>query len=476
MNTKKIAAAMLFVFGFLSSFAQIGKFTGSWQGTLNVGIELRVIFHITEDGKGGFITTADSPDQSAYGLKCDGTTVKDDNISIEMTSLSASFKGRLLNDTTIEGLFTQQGTIPLLLKKIEKIEKVVEKNRPQTPRPPFPYKSEEVEYGNADRSLVYGATITIPPGNGPFPAAVMITGSGPQDRDENILEHKLFAVIADHLTRKGFIVLRVDDRGVGKSTGNFSEATSEDFAKDVNSHIDYLLTRREVDKKKIGLIGHSEGGMIAPMVASKRKDIDFIVLLAGPGVKIIDLMAEQAAAIMRSSGINEQATIAYQPLYKEMLTQILHSTDTSNAITTVKKTMEAWAGKTDKYLIEELGMDKADGRSNIANSLVQSLYSPWFKYFFSFDPQPLLEQLNCKVLALNGDKDIQVISKQNLPGIEAALKKSKSKVFLVKELPGLNHLFQTCKKCNLNEYGELEETISPAALEIMSSWLEKNVK
>lgn len=459
----------------ISSFAQsTTKFTGIWEGKLNLGVELRIVFNIKENGKGGLVSTADSPDQAVYGLKCDTTSLNADAITIEMHDLKASFTGRLLNDSTLNGVFTQLADVPLTLKKVDK--QPSERKRPQTPQPPFSYKSEDVGYDNADKSLHYGATITIPEGNGPFPAAVLITGSGAQNRDEEIMGHKLFAVIADYLTPKGFIILRVDDRGVGKSTGKFSEATSADFANDVNASVDYLLSRQEVDQKKVGLIGHSDGGMIAPMLAANRKDIDFIVLLAGPGVKIIDLMAEQNAAILHSAGISQPAIDAYTPLYKEMAGQIINAADSTSALTAVKKTLNTWIAKTDTSLVKELGLQEAKSRDDMATQLAQVMYSPWFKYFLSFDPAPYLEKLKCKVLAINGDKDIQVISRQNLPGIEASLKKSKVKNYTIKEMRGLNHLFQTCNKCTLEEYGDLEETFSPAALQIIGEWLKVNVK
>jgi pimeloyl-ACP methyl ester carboxylesterase len=321
-----------------------------------------------------------------------------------------------------------------------------------------------------------GATITIPEGKGPFPAALLITGSGPQNRDEEIMGHKTFAVLADHLTRKGFIVLRVDDRGVGKSTGNFANATSADFANDVSSGIDYLLTRPEVNKKKIGLIGHSEGGMIAPMLATQRKDIDFIVLLAGPGVKIIDLMTEQNAAVLRSVNMSKEAIEAYLPFYKEAISQIISAPDTATAYKAADALLKKWIAKTNEEIVTQLGMKDRSAQQSKLSTLSKQLSTPWFKYFLTFDPQPYLQKLQCKVLAINGGKDIQVIASQNLPGIETSLKKSKSKVYDIKELSGLNHLFQTCHKCTLQEYGELEETFSPVALQLVGDWMIKNVK
>ena len=473
---KKYISAILFTFLAITAIAQpVSKFAGTWQGVLNVGAELRIVFHIKEDGKGGFISTADSPDQSAYGLTCDKTTVNDNEVTISMNDLNASYNGRLVNDSTIEGIFTQGAELPLTLKKTVKSENK-ERKRPQTPQPPYPYTSVEVEYRNADKTLSYGATITIPEGNGPFPAAVLITGSGPQNRDEEILGHKLFAVIADHLTRKGFIILRVDDRGIGKSTGEFKKATSEDFASDVSSSVDYLLSRPEADPKKIGLIGHSEGGMIAPMVAVQRKDISFIVLLAGPGVQIMELMAEQNEAIARSAGVSDKALTEIKPLYRVVVKSILEAADSASAINRTSGIIENWYVNKDKNVLEELNMATAEQRNKYVTEMVKGLQSPWFRYFLRFDPGKYLEQLKCKVLALNGDRDVQVISRQNLPGIDAALKKSHSKNYEIKELAGLNHLFQSCKKCTVQEYGELEETISPVALDMISKWMEKNIR
>ena len=225
----------LLLLPFQSIRGQADLFIGTWEGKLNIGIELRIVFHVKKQADGSLKSSADSPDQSAYGLKCDTTFHTGNELSIQMKDLGASFTGKLTDDSTIEGTFTQRAELPLTLKKVEKVSV---RKRPQTPKPPFPYKSEDVVYQNADKSLQYGATITIPDGAGPFPAAVLITGSGAQDRNETLVGHKPFAVIADHLTKNGFIILRVDDRGVGKSTGNFNKATSEDFARDVSNSVD----------------------------------------------------------------------------------------------------------------------------------------------------------------------------------------------------------------------------------------------
>jgi alpha/beta superfamily hydrolase len=473
---KRSLLTILYLFAALAGMAQVqDKIIGSWEGKLNIGPGLRIVFHFEETPTGSIHATADSPDQSAYGFKCDTVIMQErEVIRVEMHALNAIFSGRLMDDSTINGQFTQNATYPLILKK-GNFQAPAPPKRPQTPKPPFSYKSEDIEYDNTDHTLHYGATITIPNGKGPFPAALLVTGSGPQNRDEELADHKVFAVLADALTKNGMVVLRVDDRGVGKSTGIFAEATSEDFAKDVTTSLDYLLSRAEVDKKKTGLIGHSEGGMIVPMVASKRKDIDFAVLLAAPGVKIDSLMAEQNAAILHSVGISQSAINAYIPIYKKLMKEIINARDTSEAYRNTAALFSQWIPTIDSNTRKELGFDSETSIHNVTAVLVEGFSGKWFKYFLSFDPEPYLRQLNCKVLALNGEKDIQVIANSNLTAIESALKKSSSKKYTIQKMPGLNHLFQTCKSCTLQEYGELEETFSPAALQIINDWLKKYV-
>lgn len=468
---KKIGLYTAILLISLPGFSQ--NFMGSWLGNLviNDALKLRIVFNIKTDGKGNYSATADSPDQGAYGLSCESTTVDGKQLTIAMTSLNATFTGKLVNDTTIEGEFTQGGTIPLTLTRSVKVEK---KNRPQTPQPPFPYKTEDISYTNAAGSIRYAATLTLPEGSGPFPAIVLITGSGPQDRDETIFEHKPFAVLADRLTRQGYMVLRADDRGVGKSGGNFATATSADFAEDVNAHLDYLRGRPETDKSKMGMIGHSEGGMIAPLVATQRKDIAFIILMAGPGVPITELMAAQNEAVARAGGVSEAAAKEIRPLFKRVAGGIMEAPDSVAAFTNVSFLLENWVKEKPAAIVEELNFETAPKRTAYINEMVRDFRTPWFSYFMRFDPASYLEKLSCKVLALNGDKDIQVLASQNLPGIAAALKKSKSPAYEIKELPGLNHLFQSCHTCKVEEYGELEETIAPAALEIIGQWLKKN--
>ena len=475
MKTKHIIiAAFLFLLS-TSGFSQSAKFAGSWYGTLNVGVDLRIVFHITQEENGAVKATADSPDQSAFGLKCDTIIISNDAVTIEMKNMGASFTGKLTNDSVITGKFIQRSELPLtLIKKINGIALI--RKRPQTPQPPFSYKSEDITYTNKDGNISFGATITIPEGKGPFPAVVLVSGSGPQNRNGEMLGHQFFAVLADHLTKNGVVVLRYDERGIGKTTGNFSEATTADFAEDASAGIDYLLSRQEVNKKKVGLIGHSEGGVVVPMVATARKDIDFLVLLAAPGIRILDLMAEQNEAIAIKNGVSLESAKEFKMLYRRVITSIIEAPDSLIALQNTVELIENWSVQKSKLLLTELNLASTKSRFDYVSTVTNQVRTKWFEYFLSINPTMYLQQLKCKVLALNGDKDIQVISTSNLAGIRNAMERSKSKKYEVRELPGLNHLFQHCTSCTANEYIEIEETFSPEALQLISNWVNKNIK
>ena len=288
--------------------------------------------------------------------------------------------------------------------------------------------------------------------------------------------HKPFAVIADYLTRKGYVVLRVDDRGKGQTTGDVLNATSRDFANDAEVSLDYLKDRKETDDHKIGLIGHSEGGMIAEMIAAERKDISFIILLAGPGVKITQLMMEQNNAFRASAGWSEEYVNHFATLYQTLITAIGQASSRDEARKNPNSVVSDWIAKTPEHIVTATtAINDEQSKERFIDQWVLQVSNPWFKYFINYDPDPYVRQISAKVLALNGDKDIQVLSKSNLAGLEASLKKSKSKLYEVKEIPGVNHLFQHCKQCTVAEYGQLEETFAPEVLDIMAAWLQKAV-
>lgn len=457
--------------------------TGNWEGALQIqGTEIPIVFHITKDSLGKYSATFDSPKQKAFNLACSEVILKADSIILMMQIIKGTFSGQLDKDKKIiTGTWSQGGaSFPLIMKKTGDVATVKEIKRPQTPKPPFPYKSEEVEYDNADKSIHFGATFTVPlpdPNVNYFrspvyPTVLLITGSGKQDRDETIFDHKSFAVIADHLTSQGIAVLRVDDRDIGKTTGNFNTATSADFAKDVDAGIDYLKTRSDVDTINIGLIGHSEGGMIAPLVAAKRKDVHFIVLLAGPGVKIKELMEQQSVDVAAANGISEAYLEKYRLLYRQLVNTIIYEPDSAIAFNKAVVVFNDWQKDKNTFLVKATtGVTDEKSKTHFINEFVQQLNTPWFNYFFKFDPAEYLSRLSCPVLALNGEKDIQVPAKQNLDAIKRALEKSKSKNFKTIEMPGLNHLFQHCESCTVEEYAYLEETFDTETMEIIAGWI-----
>ncbi len=349
------------------------------------------------------------------------------------------------------------------------------KQFPQTPVPPFDYKVDSVEYSSRDSLVHLAGTLTYPKGMGPFITLVMITGSGQQDRDETIFGHKPFAVIADHLTKNGYAVLRVDDRGRGKSKGNLKDATSLDFADDVITSIQYLQTRKEVNKNKIGVLGHSEGGFIAPIIYTKYKPLAFIISLAGTGISGGDILLMQQTAPLKGK-VGEQAYDSWYELSGKTLGLIKDqpSAPDSVILSQMKELFINWKSKQTESVIAELKLEKITPEF-YAFQLKQELI-PWMRFFIVTDPTDYWSQVKCPVLALNGDKDIQVEAVPNIAGIRDALKKAGNNKFNTVIIPGLNHLFQHCEACTVDEYGKLEETFSPQVLTMISDWLNKNIK
>ena len=427
---------------------------GSWMGTLDTGaIKLRVVFHIinTEDG---LTATMDSPDQNMKGLPATSVTRKDSKLKIEAKKIGGTFEGDISKDlNTVDGTWSQGGgNLPLVLKRV-KDQSELERRRPQNPVKPYPYREEEVSYENKVQNVTLAATLTIPQGKGPFPAVLLITGSGPQDRDESLMGHKPFLVLADYLTRKGIAVLRADDRGVGKSTGSFATATTADFATDVEAGIAYLKTRPEVDSRKTGLIGHSEGGIIAPMVAARNRGVAFIVMMAGSGVPGDEILAEQTLLIEEANGKSREKAEKTVANEREVLQLVKNEKDDAML---------------EKALREKLAADIPQAQIGMQ---IKQVTSPWFRYFISYDPATALRQVKCPVLALNGEKDLQVPPDQNLPAIRKALEQAGNTHVEIDKLPGLNHLFQTAQTGAPGEYAAIEETMSPVVLEKIASWI-----
>ncbi|HMV08464.1 MAG TPA: alpha/beta hydrolase [Cyclobacteriaceae bacterium] len=437
-----------------TSFSQ--NVTGAWGGVLKVqGMQLRLVFNITKSGS-TYTSTLDSPDQGAKGIPVSSTSFENSTLKIAVAAAGIQYEGTLAPDSTITGTFKQAGqSFPLNLTK-QKAE--VKTLRPQEPVKPYPYYEEDVTFENKTASITLAGTLTLPKKDGVFPVVILISGSGAQNRNEELMGHKPFLVLSDYLTRNGIAVLRFDDRGVGKSTGNFQTATSADFATDVTAAVEYLKTRTEINKKKIGLIGHSEGGVIAPMVAANSKDIAFIVLMAGTGVPGDQLFLAQEKLVGRASGLDSVALSINERLSRQ-------------AYEIVKKTTNDEALKAELTALLKRNNVSDD---EISRSLGRTL-NPWTLYFIRHDPAPALTKVKCPVLALNGSNDLQV-PKENLMAIKNALTKGGNKNVTTKELAGLNHLFQESKTGSPTEYGTIEQTISPAALTEIVSWLKLQVK
>jgi uncharacterized protein len=428
---------------------------GTWLGNLDTGaIKLRVIFKIVSTAK-SLSAQLQSPDQSPAWLPATSVTREGSAITITLKTRGVVFEGKIADDlNSIDGTFTQMGnSLPLRLKRI-KDQAELEVTRPQNPVKPYPYREQEVTYINKAAGNTLAATITIPPGKGPFPAVLLIAGSGPHDRDESLLGHKPFLVLADYLTRKGIVVLRADKRGVGKSTGEYAKATTADFATDAEAGVAYLKSRPEVDHRKTGLIGHSEGAIIAPMAAVADRDVAFIVMMAGSGVPGDQIIVEQGRLIAIAGGESKEK--ADEDAVKQRETLTLVETEKDRAA------LESLLGA--KLATE--GVPDAG-----ISAQIKALTSPWFRFFLTYDPAAALRKLTIPVLDLNGSLDLQVPPAQNLPAIRTALAGNKRAE--VDELPGLNHLFQTAKTGSPAEYGQIEETISPVALDKIASWILK---
>jgi len=465
---KKIITFIL-VFGTISSiFSQ--DITGTWNGLLKVqGMQLSLVFHINKT-ENKFSSTMDSPDQKAFGIPVTTTNFENLKLTIAIANAGIEYEGVLGTDGNINGTFKQSGqSFPMNLSK-GKVEKEDIK-RPQEPQKPYSYYTEEVIFENKLANINLAGTLSLPSKEGVFPAVILITGSGAQNRDEELLGHKPFLVIADFLTKNGIAVLRFDDRGTAMSKGDFKTATTLDFASDVEAALQFLQTRKEIDQKKIGLIGHSEGGIIAPMVANKSKKVSFIVLLAGTGIPGDQLLLLQQELIGSASGISDE----------ELKKSKIANTEVFEMVKKASNSEQLKSDLTD--LISK--SIKSDPNTKIPDSITESdfielqvnqLISPWMQFFIKYNPALALEKVKCPVLALNGDKDLQVPSKVNLEAINKALTKAGNKKFTIKELPNLNHLFQECKTGAPQEYSEIEQTFSPLALSEILNWIQTQTK
>jgi len=479
---KKLCISMLLICALGGLYAQ--DITGSWVGLIPAGgTKLHLVFNIKKLSDTSYSATFDSPDQKAFGIACSGVNVKKDSLLIGIALINGGYKGLWNGKDSITGVYSQRGgRISLNLKRVTDADKATmaaEPVRPQTPKPPFGYYSEDVEYDNADKSLHYGATFTRPNGSGKYPAVIIISGSGTQDRDGTIFGHKLYWVLADYLTKNGIAVLRVDDRGAWKSSlgADIKNATSLHFSYDGERSLNYLETRTDVDKKHLGLIGHSEGGIIAPMVAARRKDVNFIVMWAGPAIGGERTNIEQNAYSLRKAGIDSAAVKAFVQLHKKVLDLFVSSANRDVLNQKITPVFEAWKKAQTQKVLEALYVHDNSVVGKGVFEIYDGLYDlPWMRYFIIYKPETDLSKVKCSVLAINGSKDTQVDPESNLRLIKEVLSKSGNRDFETKELAGLNHLLQTANTGDLSEYEQIQETMSPAAMNIISGWIKLHTK
>ena len=465
----KKTALLIFVSLFsLTIFGQ--NITGQWNGALKVqGTQLRLVFNITKTDD-GISATMDSPDQGAKEIPTTTTSFENSILKITIENAKIEYEGALGKDNIIVGTFKQGGqSFPMNLSKvvIEK-EKLV---RPQEPTKPYSYFSEDITFENKKAGIILAGTLTLPKNEGVFPVVILISGSGPQNRDEELLGHKPFLVLSDYLTKNGIAVLRYDDRGTALSKGDFKTATSADFATDVESAITYLKTRKEINKKKIGLMGHSEGGLIAPMVASKSKDVAFIVMLAGTGIQGDQILLLQQRLIGKASEVSDEDLQKNELLNRKAFDIV----NKSNSIEQLNIDLTNFIKQS---LLDNKNAEKSKGMSedDFVKLQVKQIANPWMQYFIKYNPAPTLEKVKCPVLAINGGKDLQVPPKENLEAIKKALAKGGNKKVTTKEFPNLNHLFQECKTGSPDEYATIEQTFSPIALTEIFKWIQTQTK
>lgn len=429
---------------------------GLWEGLLSLpGLELQFVIRLSSGDDGGFAGALLLPDQLEKEYAAEKVTIESDQLRLTVPAIRGSFEGRFNAERTkLEGRWMQGGrTHTVVLARVVKIRAA---RRPQTPKPPFPYEAIEVRYRNERAPAAFAGTLTLPRGDGPFPAVLLISGGGAQDRDGTILRHKPFLVLADHLTRNGIAALRVDDRGVGGSTGDRTQATSADYAEDALTGVAFLNRHPKITGGRIGLIGHSEGGTIAALAAVASPDVAFIIMLASPGLPGAEYHLQYEASTGRAVGQSEEAIVAKSTLQKRIFSLIEQEDDPAVA----ERRLRAMLSEANPGL-PKVRIDAG----------VRRLLSPWFRFSLRHNPARTLQALRCPVLALFGEKDVQVPPQGNREAVSAALARAGNVASSVEVLPRLNHFFQTCETGSPTEYGRIDETIAPAALARVSEWV-----
>ncbi len=432
--------------------------SGTWTGNLSVqGMNLKLNFNIEKNGD-LYSGTMDSPSQGAYGIKASKVEVVESEVLFEVSLGGIVYKGIIEDDFNIKGNFMQGGQ-QFELNLTKSMEKSTGPNRPQNPKKPYPYISKDVSFKNETDNILLKGTLTLPEKGSKFPAVVLVSGSGAQNRDEEIMSHKPFLVISDFLTRNGIAVLRYDDRGTAESEGDYSIATTYDFVNDAKYALEFLKLQPEIDKENIGIIGHSEGGVIAPIIASKDNQINYIVMLAGPVLSGKDLMILQKYKIEEQMGVPKEVLEKNSKIFREAY-DIL--TDSNLDLTSLQDSLSKHFDKAYSGMLP----------SEDNKSIVQQITNVWWKSFIALEPSKYIKNVKTPILALFGSKDLQVPAQENIELLEKLREDNKLDV-QIKQFDNLNHLFQECNTGMPNEYAQIEQTISPDVLEYIKNWILK---
>lgn len=455
---KKLIILIFCVSCAFSAFSQ--GIEGAWHGSLELGpVKLPLVLHVDKKDS-GYSATMDSPNQGAKGIPVTSVLFENNKLSFTIINLGVEYEGVLQGDS-VAGTFRQNGMeLPLTLAKVKETaaSSWVEPSRPQTPQPPYPYNVEEVRFENNEAGITLAGTLTWPDEGAGFAAAVLITGSGAQNRDEEVLGHRPFWVLSDFLTRNGIAVLRYDDRGVFESGGDYETANLDDFAADALSAVNYLKTRKEINPQKIGAVGHSEGGTIAFILGGEQKnDLAFIVSMAGMAIPGDSLLRLQRYALGKASGASDE-----QIAQREVFIDLVNTTIKNYSPEFVRQNIES---VTDEALPDSIR--GIEGRRRGFQQALMQMTSPEFQSLTNCNPAAVLTQINCPVLAVNGEKDLQVHGERNLTRVKELVKSPVT----TKLYPDLNHLFQHCATGHVNEYASIEETLSFEVLDDIAAWI-----
>lgn len=449
----------------LAFTANAQNWAGTWKGELEINTgKVALVFHIAQAASGEWTATMDSPDQMAYDIAIDEVEPSGQTIELRLKTANAVYAGQLMPDgNQIDGNWTQGVSLPLRLTRT----KDTRSQRPQHPKAPFPYDVETVRFTNKAAGIELEGTLTLPPNQQHCPAVVLISGSGPQDRDQTILRHKPFLVLADYLTRLGVVVLRFDERGTGASGGTYQGATSADLSTDVEAAFRYLRKHPRVNGRQVGLIGHSEGGLIAPMIAARNAKVAFAVLLAGPGSTGAEVLLRQNNDLFLAKGTDSTLAAQRDRILRTLYAEVLADTSNQQEASTFLQVVDPLLQQLTAEQQQELELTDRNLRQ-----IIYALRTPWLGYFVRADAREYLTQVQCPVLALNGGKDVQV-HVDNLGQIAQALAQGGNYHFQINAFPQLNHLFQTAETGLPEEYVTIEETFSVEAMEVIGAWLEQ---